>query len=226
MRPISRGPAPNTYIRYQDAIGDLEARLGTYCTYCERRLPISLAVEHISPKRIARHLETSWDNFLLGCTNCNSVKGDALVDLDEWLWPDRDNTLRAFSYSEGGFVQTTGIAEEQAERLLDLVGLRRHGAFPGRQPAARDKRWKDREQVFAIAQKQRDILPRLPEETREEALQLIVDAAVGWGFFSCWLAVFHDNPAFCRQLIARMPGTAADCFDNSGIPIPRAGGRC
>ena len=226
MRPISRGPAPNTYLRYQDAIGDLEARLGTYCTYCERRLPISLAVEHISPKSIARHLETSWDNFLLGCTNCNSVKGDALVDMDDWLWPDRDNTLRAFSYSEGGFVQTTGIAQEQAERLLDLVGLRRHGAIPGRQPAPRDKRWKDREQVFAIAQRQRDILLRFPEETREEALQLIVDTAVGWGFFSCWLAVFHDNPEFCRQLITCMPGTAADCFDDSGIPIPRPGGRC
>jgi hypothetical protein len=226
MRPIFRGTAPRRYSHYQDAIGDLEARLGTYCSYCERRLPISLAVEHVSPKSVARHLETSWDNFLLGCTNCNSVKGDTIVNLDDWLWPDRDNTVRAFSYLDGGFVEPTAVSTKHAQRLLDLVGLQRHGATPGREPAPRDKRWKDREQVFTLAQRQKEILSRLPPEVREEALQLVVDAAVGWGFFSCWLTVLHDIPEFCRRLIARMPGTASDCFDASGIPIARPAGRC
>lgn len=52
MRPVERGDAPRIYRRYGDAIGDLEERLGTYCSYCERRLPVSLAVEHVVPKSL------------------------------------------------------------------------------------------------------------------------------------------------------------------------------
>jgi 5-methylcytosine-specific restriction endonuclease McrA len=74
MRPVTRGAAPRAYTAYSQAIGDLEDRLGIYCSYCERRLPVSLAVEHVVPKSLEPTLETCWDNFLLGCTNCNSVK--------------------------------------------------------------------------------------------------------------------------------------------------------
>ena len=82
MRPVERGTAPRTYSQYSDAIGDLEERLGTYCSYCERRLPISLAVEHVVPKDLHPELKTEWTNFLLGCTNCNSVKADQPVEVD------------------------------------------------------------------------------------------------------------------------------------------------
>ena len=46
MRPIERGPAPKCYTDYSDAIDDLESSLGIYCSYCEGRVPIGLAVEH------------------------------------------------------------------------------------------------------------------------------------------------------------------------------------
>ncbi len=94
MRPVERGSAPRTYTRYQDAIGDLEARLGTYCSYCERRT--SLAVEHVIPKSKRPDLEREWTNFLLACTTCNSVKGDKDVVIQKFLWPDRDNTFLAY----------------------------------------------------------------------------------------------------------------------------------
>lgn len=134
MRPVERGAAPRTYTRYGDAIGDLETRLGIYCSYCERRLPTSLAVEHVVPKSVDRALETEWTNFLLGCTNCNSVKGDQPVTVDDFLWPDRDNTFLAFRYTKGGFVHLADdlskAQENKAQALLDLVGLQRHQA-PG-----------------------------------------------------------------------------------------------
>lgn len=156
MRPIERGPAPRTYARYADAFGDLEGRLGRYCSYCERRLPTSLAVEHMAPKSLHRDRERDWGNFLLGCTNCNSIKRDKDVAEDDVLWPDRHNTMLALAYSRGGFVQ---VAEElppqlepRARALIELVGLDRHGGHEGRPPAKRDARWRDREEAWSTAE--------------------------------------------------------------------------
>jgi hypothetical protein len=144
MRPVERGLAPKVYARYQDAIGDLEAKLVIYCSYCERRLPIGLAVEHIMPKVLHPELETEWTNFLLGCPNCNSVKGDREVEIDNFIWPDRDNTFLAFVYFKGGFVRLAGKLNNdrkiKAQALLDLVGLQRHQASGWDKPAPRDKR--------------------------------------------------------------------------------------
>jgi uncharacterized protein (TIGR02646 family) len=230
MRPVQRGDAPRTYERYQDAIGDLEERLGSYCSYCERRLPVSLAVEHVTPKSVVPELETEWSNFLLGCTNCNSVKGDKETNAQGFFWPDRDNTLRAFQYRVGGVVETTaGLDEEgtgKANSLRDLVGLDRHPLAPrGRRPARRDKRWKDREQVWTMAERQKATLERLPEAVWPEVRSLILDTAAGYGFFSVWMTVFAGDRDIRLGLIARMFGTAADCFDADGLPVPRPGGR-
>ncbi len=52
MRPIRRGasPRPGDFANYRDALPDLVSRLGRYCSYCERLIPVQLAVEHIQPK--------------------------------------------------------------------------------------------------------------------------------------------------------------------------------
>ena len=230
MRPIHRGEAPRTYERYQEAIGDLEERLGSYCSYCERRLPVSLAVEHVTPKSVVPALETTWSNFLLGCTNCNSVKSDKETNAADFLWPDRDNTLRAFRYSAGGIVGTAPALDAEAkplaDKLRDLVGLDRHPLAPrGRRPARRDKRWKDREQVWATAERQKATLASLPEVVRPAVRTLILDTATGYGFFSVWMAVFADDRDIRLGLIERMTGTAADCFDADGLPVARPDGR-
>ena len=148
MRPVTRGAAPRAYTAYGQAIGDLEDRLGIYCSYCERRLPTSLAVEHVVPKSLEAALETLWDNFLLGCTNCNSVKAAQATNKRDFLWPDVDNTLVAFTYSAGGFVDVstglTAAVKRKASNLMKFVGLDRHEAGGRPKPAGRDKRWQQR----------------------------------------------------------------------------------
>lgn len=229
MRPVFRGEAPNTYAAYGDAIGDLEDRLGIYCTYCERRLPINLAVEHVSPKSADPARELDWHNFLLGCTNCNSVKSAKPTNDDDFLWPDRDNTLWAFEYAEGGFMtldsELTGTVRQQADQLMQVVGLDRHKKRGWPRPARRDRRWEQREQVWRLAESWKERIAEFSETGRELAIALIADLALGYGFFSVWMTVFHDDPEVRLALIAGFTGTAQDCFDSNGNPVNRPGGR-
>ena len=225
MRPVERGVAPREYARYGDAIGDLEERLGKYCSYCERRLPIGLAVEHMAPKSPQRDRELNWNNFLLGCANCNSVKGDADIADDDILWPDRHNTMLALAYSRGGFVRLAeGLTPDQQRRagaLIDLVGLDRHIGVEGPQPAKRDQRWKDREEAWANAEMCRDSFEVLGRS--EEARGLVLEAAKGSGFFSVWFAVFEQHIDVKLALIDAFPGTATSCFGQDGSLVNRPG---
>lgn len=226
MRPIERGPAPRVYTEYGDAIDDLVGRLGRYCTYCERRLPVSLAVEHMSPKDHHPDRELDWDNFLLGCTNCNSTKSNKDVSDDATLWPDRDNTLLAVTYARGGFVTISeGVNDADLRArikvLLDLVGLDRHAARVPR-PTDKDKRWQQREELWAVAEEtlgSYEALKRSPV-----ALSLIVTAALGYGFLSVWLTVFDAYPEVRLALLDAFPGTAKDSFDDTGRCVNRPGG--
>lgn len=226
MRPIERGPAPRVYREYGDAIDDLAECLGRYCSYCERRLPVSLAVEHMSPKDIHPDLELNWDNFLLGCTNCNSTKSDTDVADHATLWPDRDNTLLALSYSRGGFVSVPeglgDVVRARARVLLNLVGLDRHASRGWPRPTDKDKRWQQREETWMIAEQSLALfeeLGRLPA-----ALDLVVEVARGYGFLSVWLTVFDSYPEVRLALLDAFPGTARDCFDDTGRPVHRPGG--
>ena len=227
MRPVERGPAPRAYAQYGDAIGDLEDRLGIYCSYCERCLPTGLAVEHVCPKSRNPDLELDWDNFLLGCTNCNSVKGNKDIELDDYVWPDRDNTLLALSYGKGGFVDVAlerhDARWDKARSLVRLVGLDRHPYRQGAdKPARRDKRWSQRDTLWDTAEKARDHYKELNES--EAARRLIVTAAVGFGFLSIWLYIFDQYPEVKKLLVDAFPGTAKDCFDANYSLVNRPGG--
>jgi uncharacterized protein (TIGR02646 family) len=223
MRPVERGLAPQIYAQYGDAIEDLKSRLGSYCSYCERQVAASLAVEHVIPKNLHPELEKEWDNFLLGCTNCNSVKGDRAVEIQNFIWPDRDNTLLAFVYSKGGFVRLAdNLNNEQktkAQALLDLVGLQRHPARGWVKPAKKDKRWQNREESWATAERCRDLFENL--DRADEARNLVLEVAINNGFFSVWMTVFNDYPDIKRELIKSFLGTAISCFDPNGNPIDR-----
>ena len=222
MRPIERGTAPREYTRYQDAIDDLTDRLGSYCSYCERNLPVSLAVEHIKPKSLYPELETEWTNFLLGCTNCNSTKGDKDVQLENFLFPDLDNTFQALTYTRGGFVQIAeDLSPEQINKvkaLTDLVGLQRHPASEDK-PTDRDKRWQQREEAWKTATIARRLYDSLERE--EEAKEFVLIAAIENGFFSVWMSVFADYPEIKTELITSFAGTASSCFDDNGDSINR-----
>ncbi len=226
MRPVERGPAPLTHSKYEQAASDLEDRLGRYCSYCERMIPTSLAVEHVVAKSEDPGRRDSWDNLLLCCANCNAVKGTTPIDEITTLLPDRDNTVRAFEYVEGGFVRLApdldAENQERARGLMNLIGLDRHGAGDWPRPAKRDRRWEDREKIWALACNTRANVCAL---NTTEARALAGVTAVGMGFFSVWLTVFYDDPDVKSELIRRFPGTSAECFDGMGNPIPRPGGR-
>lgn len=226
MRPITRIAAPQVYTRYQDAIGDLEDCFGRYCSYCERYIPIGLAVEHVSPKSSDITRVTDWKNFLIGCTNCNSTKGVKITNEQDFLWPDKDNTLIAIEYKAGGLVEPSLALDphvkQKAVALIELVGLDRHpGQPPAKQPANRDKRYMDREVAWTLARHTRN---ELASHDNAFVRGLIVNLVKSNGFFSIWLAVFHDDSDMRRRLVEAHVGTAEDCFENDWTLKHRAGG--
>lgn len=227
MRPITKGLAPKAYSHYRDAIGDLETCFGRYCSYCERHVQVNLAVEHVSPKKTDPARENDWSNFLIGCTNCNSVKGDKITNDADFLWPDKDNTMLAIDYKAGGIVKVAKDLDDslvtKATSLIDLVGLDRHPGMPAdKQPADRDLRYVDREEAWQMAQMSLKLLAKLNDsETRD----YVVASAKKYGFFSIWISAFKDDAETRRLLIEAHAGTARDCFDQNWALQTRTGGQ-
>lgn len=220
MRPVSRGDSPiaGEYEDYRDSFGPLVGRLGLYCSYCERCIPTNLAVEHIQPRGLPAyaHLAGQWSNFLLGCVNCNSTKGDTDVVLADVLLPDRDNTAAAYLYTPDGRIRVReelpGVIRAMAASTPTLVGLDRRASQvlgANGQLVATD-RVTQRMEVWLIAETSRDDLLAHPTDAFRRQ---VVRTALGHGFFSIWMEVFADDLALRRLLIAEFAGTAADCFD-------------
>jgi uncharacterized protein (TIGR02646 family) len=218
MRPVDRGPSPlpGDFERYGDAYPYLAARLEQYCSYCERYLQTGLAVEHIQPKKHHPHLELRWDNFLLGCVNCNSTKGHKDVALDQLLLPDRDNTFAAFEYTPDGQVRAAAhlsrALQKLAERTLALTGqntARRLPADSNLRRIAID-RINQRRELWLKAFRARTLLSQAPSQ---ELREVIVKLATAEGLFSIWMKVFEAGPDMRRRFLNAFVGTAADCFD-------------
>ena len=226
MRPVDRGSAERTYSNYADAQPDLVDRMGGYCSYCERQIETNLAVEHVRPKSLEPQLERTWSNFLLGCTNCNSTKGNTPVNLDEYVWPDVDNTLRAFVYKEGGIIEPalnlSSDLRAKAEALMRLVGLDKYPGNQGRRPTKKDLRWQRRREA---REKAKYAQSYLSNTDTPEARELIVRWFKDTGMFSIWYSVFVGDADMRRRLVEAIPGTAADCFDERYDPIARPGGK-
>lgn len=228
MRPVTRGPSPVAAFRqYGDAYPYLAAQLEKYCSYCERYLPTGLAVEHIQPKSTYPHLTLSWDNFLLGCVNCNSTKGDQDVWLHDLLLPDRDNTFAAFEYGDDGQVAPAGHlgarARRLAERTLTLTGQNTRRGLPRDRNLRRVAldRIGQRRETWLMAL---ECLRELHRSPTDELRSAVVRLATVAGFFSIWMKVFEADADMRRRFIAAFPGTAADCFDADGLPVsPRPG---
>lgn len=227
MRPVLRGPNPRTgdYENYREAFEDLAGRIGMYCSYCERYIPTQLAVEHIQPKALPQyaHLTGRWDNFLLGCVNCNSTKGKKDVVLAEVLLPDRDNTAAAYLYAmDGRIVVSEHVPEPvrtMARKTLEMVGLDKQprDPLPPNESLVAKDRYEQRLQAWSMAQDCRnDYLAGPSEELR----RMICRLARVQGFFSIWMAVFAEDVAIRKLLIDTFEGTAADCFDETtSLPV-------
>ena len=222
MRPVNRGDAPAVYTRYEDAKHDLVNRLGSYCSYCERRIPTLLAVEHIQPKGLAQyaHLECGWTNFLLACVNCNSAKAAAVVECDALLLPDRDNTFAAFVYDKLGTVTPNvafgPVVESLALALGDLTALNRvnHPHWNEAVLFSAIERVGQRVQAWVQAND-----ARLDFDAGRTWSGAIAREAAATGLFSIWMAAFEGAPEVRRAIIAAFPNTEGDCFDAVTAPV-------
>ncbi|MBS1081171.1 HNH endonuclease [Gluconobacter kondonii] len=203
----------------------LITRIDNYCSYCERKLECSLAVEHIQPKGLPAYayLETTWSNFLLGCVNCNSTKGNQNVVLADVLLPDRDNTFLAYEYELDGSIEvSTSLAaplQAPAAELLRLTGLDRKvtSIFDDNQIQIIVDRVSKRINVFGKALDMRGKLSKRPND--DDFIDTIVALAAAEGLFSIWMKVFVTYPEVCRRLINTYRGTReSGCFD----PITQA----
>jgi len=202
-------------------------RLGCYCSYCERDIGTHLAVEHIQPKDLNPGLERTWSNFLLACVNCNSCKGDTNTLVADHLWPDTDNTLRAYRYRDG-LVEVAdtldAVTRPLAEALHRLVGLDKDPGNPlvTRKPTSADRRWLNRHETWSLA------IESLRDLTQADTPQMraqIVRTAKTRGGFGIWFTVFRADCDILRRLIAEFPGSTAECFDQAGQCLQRPGGR-
>lgn len=164
---------PVVFATYSDAAPYLRERLGRFCSYCERKIPVNLAVEHVVPKSQNPALEKDWGNFLLACTNCNSHKRDKPVEPADYLWPDTDDTLAAFAYEPSGAIKVAASLDSQqqvkAQALLSLVGLDK----PPAETTAADYRHKDRLEQWGKARIALDMLVRAPDRTRDKPAPLL-----------------------------------------------------
>jgi uncharacterized protein (TIGR02646 family) len=226
MRPVEKGTVPTAdngqpkqYSNYQQARPDLIKRLGEYCSFCEGRIAANLAVEHILPKSLHPQLALSWDNFLIACTNCNSTKGSQDIDIKNYYWPHRDNTVRAFVYQRGGLVSVNkalkSVAQDKAH--LELTGLNKTGGSS----TISDRRWINRRDTWNLAQRARqNLLKNNTPEMREQ----IVDTALARGFWERRMTIFQDDVDMLNRFIHEFPGTCRQCFNQQGQPVHRQGG--
>jgi hypothetical protein len=231
MRPVTRGDVPKDangvaikFATYGKARDYLIGRIGDYCSYCEIALHSGIQVEHVQPKKWHEGLKTTWTNFLFACESCNKVKGQQDVILDEYYWPDKDNTARPFLYVLDRSPQVnTGLSADQqvaAIRTLKLTGIDRE---PGDQLLREaDVRWRKRREAWGVALRERQKLQQSDTVYQRDSA---VQVAIARGFWSVWMQVFHDDIDMRNRLNAAFQGTAEDCFDNTTQPCLRPGGQ-
>lgn len=223
MRPVKKGTSPvdGDFNKYEDAKPELVARLGLYCSYCERKISTLLAVEHIEPKDGKNgkpQEEKRWSNFLLACVNCNSCKGSKAVDFQKLFFPDRDNTYHAFYYTDDGKVMSNPkLTPDQiviANNSLKLVGLDKpvqEFKDANDELVALD-RAAQRMQVISIAQAALNSMLTEPDSIGLK--EMIIKNAEANGFFSIWMKVFDNYPDMKIRLIQAFKGTEeSGCFD-------------
>ena len=248
MRPVDRGTQPAGYAPnlaqlslpsgdditdYQKAGKFLADQLGLFCSYCERRIVTSLAVEHVLPKGLAQYkqLALSWDNFLLACVNCNSKKGVQDSDRSTHLWPDEHNTFRAYKYQENGLVEVISEnlsiqSQQKAENVKSICGLNlnhsEHWETEDAKQAARE-RFGQRSRAIRCAKRS---LARYVSEQSEELAEEIAEHAYDAGFFSIWMTTFEGYPEVRIGILAQYQGTMTGCFDENGVATPKVGADC
>jgi len=219
MRPvlkwkIGENGVTKTYEPYQNAKPILKNNFGGegfyYCNYCDRKVAgVDLNVEHILPKEQNPHLEFSWDNFLMACTNCNNAKYTTDFLLDDVVLPHIQNTVDCFSFQDDGTMTLNGIApnthHHRILRTIELLGLHMGKDHEERKP--QDDRYKERGEVLRIARRKLSQF-----KSGKQGVQDIIDCATTSGYWLVWAQVFHQQADVKDALIANFKGTYTHCF--------------
>ncbi|MCT4615817.1 MAG: HNH endonuclease [Marinifilaceae bacterium] len=195
MRPVDKGNAPKTYTDHGQARHDLAVRIGYYCSYCEMKIRNSIEVEHILPQNQGG-APLDWDNFLLSCKYCNTRKGDHNDNLDDYLWPDRDNTDLAYTYSEAEAIVPKSNLDAQlrdkAQESIDLMKLNLHSD----QTTEADTRWRSRKEAWDLAQKSYTNWKAAPILAMANQ---IAKTSLN-GHYSIWIEVFKNEPMVLTEI--------------------------
>jgi hypothetical protein len=174
-------------------------------------------------------------NFLLACKSCNSIKNvkqnsgkpnRPTAALAQYLWPDTDNTARAFVYHHSNSITVApGLPADITNAAVQTVQMTGIDRTPATTPKAtpQDKRWRKRQEAWNKAQAaQKDVLSCNTPEMRRTVGSL----AAATGFWSIWRVVFDYDPVMLAIINDAFVGTAHDCFDPATRqPVARPGGR-
>ena len=235
MRPIEK-KQPGEVVQYTDSRGNviehvvqadydkygetklpLVGNIGRYCSYCEGLREVdALEVEHCTARRNGGS-ETAWNNFLLSCKVCNTVK--SVSDFGEDIhWPHLNNTYLDFVYDETGRVKVnpvlSGLSATRARNLYNLVRLGRDD----QDASPMDYRLRRRYETWKKA-----VDAKAKYEAGKWSVDDILSKAKDTGHWSVWFTVFAGIDAILSRLISDFSGTCASCFDadNHYQPIPR-----
>jgi len=226
MRPVNKGIEPLDadgnpikFKNYSESRRYLIDKIGEYCSYCESRILTSLAVEHVQPKSINPDLTLEWSNLLLACTNCNSIKGSKNIELNNYVWPDIDNTYTLFLYNNSGLVKVEPNLEESLKgkviATIQLTGLDRPPPKEGSSDwkKASDRRFEHRVKAWKDAHEKAEIYLKASSIQRKEALDYIKTIVVNQGFWSIWMKAFKDFPEVQKELVDSFVGTNKGYFE-------------
>lgn len=213
MRPVDKSVYTENQEEYNPfgiAKPDLIKALGNFCSYCERQgYSSALDVEHIHDKSNHPDKKTFWSNFLIGCKNCNPIKGTKVVDFETMLFPDRDDTFSVFEYLESGYVKISSNCsaseKTKVKKLVDLIGLDRRPGHPDY--SWKDERWQERKDCWELTNR---YLKKY--QANKADIETIVDLALNTGFWSIWMATFDGVNDVKTALINGFNGTNKSYF--------------
>ena len=222
MRPVNKGPNNKEYIPYSTARRDLFNAIGSYCSYCERNIHVGSEIEHVQPKSKVPEKKYSWDNFLLGCKNCNTTKGNKTIDdtnLHDYIWPDIDDTYHMVQYDPVTLMprpadNLSDADKERVNRLISLVGLNK--IMPKENTRnydeACDTRVEDRIQSAIDAKHYKEEYLNIPENMQPVYLNIMMDMIKRSNNWSIWMHEMEDIPELRAALLDLLPGTRKEYF--------------
>lgn len=236
MRPVTKGDIPQisgtdkTVSDYKDWRQDLIDRIGNFCSYCNMVLNDSPQVEHVAPKSTNPALTLTWSNMLLACGPCNRAKSNLPYDIRTHYIPDYHNTHLAFDYVVVSHPkrkntlacipvpkQNLAVNIDRSNATIELFKL---DALTSN-PRATDLRWKYRYEAHQSSRLWRNSWDDWGYEMPVNFIPLLIDAAVGKGFFSIWFECFDDVPAVKKALLDAFPGSRMDGFSDADFsPVP------